>query len=99
MKSINPYLTFNGNCEAAFNFYKEVFNSEFQHIGRFGDMPEDSEYKMTDADKKKIMHVSLPLKKGYTLMGSDTSDHYGKTTIEIVMILKLHLIFLLLSKN
>ncbi|MAO11465.1 MAG: VOC family protein [Flavobacteriaceae bacterium] len=81
MKSIHPYLTFNGDCEAAFNFYKKVFNSEFQHIGRFGDMPEDSDYQMTDADKKKIMHVSLPLKEGYTLMGSDTSNHYGKATI------------------
>ena len=25
MAQVNPYLTFNGNCEAAFLFYKSVF--------------------------------------------------------------------------
>ena len=44
-------------------------------------MPEDADYNMSDADAKKVMHVSLPLTKGYNLMGSDTSDHYGKATI------------------
>ena len=35
------YLTFNGNCEEAFNFYKSVFGGEFPYIGRFKDMPSD----------------------------------------------------------
>ena len=30
MTTVNPYLTFNGNCEEAFNFYKEVFGSDFR---------------------------------------------------------------------
>lgn len=39
MAQVNPYITFNGNCEEAFNFYKSVFGGEFSYIGRFGDMP------------------------------------------------------------
>jgi PhnB protein len=81
MTTINPYLTFNGNCEAAFNFYKAVFGGEFQFIGRFKDMPPQKEYKLTEADMEKIMHVSLPISKGSVLMGSDSSDAFGKATI------------------
>ena len=39
MASVNVYLTFNGNCEEAFNFYKSVFGGEFPYIGRFKEMP------------------------------------------------------------
>ena len=36
MTTINPYLTFNGDCEAAFNFYRSVFGGEFPFVGRTG---------------------------------------------------------------
>jgi PhnB protein len=39
MATVNVYLTFNGNCEAAFNFYKSVFGGDFPYIGKFKDMP------------------------------------------------------------
>ena len=39
MTVINPYLTFQGNCEEAFNYYKEVFGGEFSYMGRFSEMP------------------------------------------------------------
>ncbi|MDB5118853.1 MAG: glyoxalase [Sphingobacteriales bacterium] len=39
MKQINPYLTFNGNCEEAFNFYKSVFDGEFSYIKRLSETP------------------------------------------------------------
>lgn len=81
MPAINPYLTFKGNCEAAFNFYKSVFGGEFTYIGRFGEMPPQEEYKMPKADKDKIMHVSLPIGKGTVLMGSDTGGEWGPQTI------------------
>lgn len=79
MAQINPYLTFNGNCEEAFNFYKSVFGGEFPYIGRFKDMP-DSE-KMPEAAKNLIMHVSLPISEGHVLMGSDSSEAFGQSTI------------------
>ncbi|MBT3422645.1 MAG: VOC family protein, partial [Bacteroidetes bacterium] len=28
MTTVNVYLTFNGNCETAFNFYKSIFGGE-----------------------------------------------------------------------
>lgn len=32
MKSIDPYLNFNGNAEEVFNFYKSVFGENLQHL-------------------------------------------------------------------
>jgi PhnB protein len=72
MPSINPYLTFNGNCKEAFNFYKSVFGGEFSYIGTFGEMPADQGYSQEDKDK--IMHVSLPVGEGTVLMGSDSGS-------------------------
>ena len=77
MASVNPYLTFNGNCEEAFDFYKSVFGGNFPYIGRYKDMP--SETPIPDSEKEKIMHVSLQISKETALMGSDSSEAFGKT--------------------
>ena len=37
--SLNTYLTFDGNCREAFEFYRSVFGSEFDSIGTFGEAP------------------------------------------------------------
>lgn len=76
MTTVNTYLTFNRNCEEAFNFYKSVFGGEFSNISKFKDMPDLPEYPVAEAYKEKIMHVSLPI--GNTvLMGSDTSGEWA----------------------
>lgn len=80
MTKINPYLTFLGNCEEAFNFYKSVFGGEFTYVGRFSEMPEDPNYKMPEKDKNKIMHISLPISNETILMGSDTGGEWAAKT-------------------
>jgi PhnB protein len=78
MTTVNAYLTFEGNCEEAFNFYKSVFGGEFTYVGRFKEMP--SENPLPAEDAEKIMHMSLPI--GTTvLMGSDTAGEWGGQTI------------------
>ena len=75
MAQVNPYLTFNGTCEEAFNFYKSVFGGEFAHIGKFKDMP--SEKPLADDVANMIMHVSLPISSETILMGSDMHESFG----------------------
>jgi PhnB protein len=79
MALVNIYLTFNGNCEQAFNFYKSVFGGEFPYIGRFKDMPppQDGGLAMPDEHGNRIMHVSLPISKETALMGSDTGGEWA----------------------
>jgi PhnB protein len=76
MATTNTYLTFNGNCEEAFNFYKKVFGGEFTYMGRFGEMPQDENNQMQESDRNRIMHVSLPIGKS-VLMGSDTGGEWA----------------------
>lgn len=72
MTTVNIYLTFNGNCEEAFNFYKSVFGGEFSYLSKRGDVPlPEGIISLTDEDKKRIMHISLPISNETTLMGDD----------------------------
>ena len=77
MAQVNPYLVFNGDCEAAFLLYKSVFGGEFPYMGRFGDMqPAEGQPELPEEDKNRIMHVSLPI--GNTIiMGSDSNIQSG----------------------
>lgn len=77
MTTVNCYLTFNGNCEEAFNFYKSVFGGDFPYVGRFKDMPAEVGKPATNQDNEKIMHMSLPISKETVLMGSDTGGEWA----------------------
>lgn len=75
MKAVNPYLNFPGNTEEAFNFYKSVFGGEFVGLTRFDGTPGSE--KLSKSEKEKIMHVSLPIGKNYTLMATDALESMG----------------------
>lgn len=77
MASVNAYLTFNGNCREAFDFYKSVFGGEYPYIGTFGEMPLMEGKETPEEDKDKILHVSLPISKETVLMGSDTGGEWA----------------------
>ncbi len=77
MATVNVYLTFNGNCREAFDFYKSVFGGEYPYIGTFGEMPPMEGKEMPEEDKNKIMHVTLPISKETVLMGSDTGGEWS----------------------
>lgn len=79
--AINPYLTFNGNCEEAFHFYKSVFGGNFPYVGRFGEMPPVEGQPIPESEKNKIMHISLPIGAHSILMGSDSSEAFGHANI------------------
>ena len=82
MASVNTYLSFKGNCEEAFIFYKAAFGGEFSHISRFKDMPKDeSDCKVNDNESDKIMHISLPI-GDTTLMGCDVSEEWKSKVTE-----------------
>jgi PhnB protein len=73
--TINPYLNFPGTTEAAFNFYKSVFGGEFAVLQRLKETPDGA--KLSAEMQEKIMHVALPIAKGYTLMATDACDELG----------------------
>ncbi len=72
--SLNTYLTFDGNCREAFEFYRSVFGGEFDAIETFGDAPSDM--PLPDDEKDRIMHVSLSIGSSI-LMGSDRATEFA----------------------
>ncbi len=73
MATVNVYLTFDGQCEAAFLFYQSVFGGEFNYMGKFNEMPPmgDDCQPLSEEDGNRVMHVTLPISKETCLMGSD----------------------------
>ena len=71
MKVVNPYLSFNGNTEEAFAFYKSVFGGNFTTLMRMKDAPG---LPIPPGQEDKIMHIALPLNGHQMLMGSDNCN-------------------------
>ena len=65
---LNPYLTFNGDCEAAFRFYEQHLGGKIQVILPFGETPACGEIPKEWHDK--VMHACLVIGDNL-LMGSD----------------------------
>ena len=66
---LSTYLTFDGNCRDAFEFYRSVFGGDYHVFSTFADSPSGD--GIAAADKNKVMHVSLPIGDS-VLMGSDS---------------------------
>jgi len=80
MTKLNPYLSFEGTCEEAFNFYRSIFGGDFLFVGRFKDMPENSSYPVSESEKEKIMHITLPINNETVLYGCDASQPLKSST-------------------
>jgi PhnB protein len=65
MKSINAYLTFDGNCRQAMEFYKQCLGGEL-FLMPFSESPLES----PEAAKDRIMHATLKVGPA-VLMASD----------------------------
>ncbi len=74
MLQLNPYLNFDGQTEAAFRFYQSVFGGELR-IQKMQEAPGTGNF--TEEEKNLVMHASIPLSNGQTLMGSDIIKSYG----------------------
>ena len=79
MASVSTYLNFMGNTEDAFNFYRDVFRTEFvMPLVRLGDNPmPPGAPELSDDDKRKVMNVQLPITGGHVIMATDMIESMG----------------------
>ena len=71
---LNPYLVFNGNCEAAFKFYEKVLGGKIEAMLPHEGTP--AAEHVPPEWRNKIMHARLSV-GDKVLMGSDAPpDHY-----------------------
>lgn len=74
MFGVQPYISFNGNCEEAINFYKDVLGGEVLYTQRYGDSPMKGQ-----GPDDAIMHCTL--KVGDThIMAADSCEGQPATT-------------------
>ncbi len=78
---LNPYLFFNGNCEAAFKFYEQCFGGKIVEMLTNADAPtEEQKPSELSADwLDKIMHACMEF-GAYRLMGSDCPPKFFEET-------------------
>jgi PhnB protein len=73
---LNPYLTFNGQCEAAFKFYEQCLGGKIEAMMPHAGTP--AEEHVPVEWRNKIMHARLAVGDG-VLMGSDAPpERYEK---------------------
>ena len=73
MTNIYAYLTFNGNCRQAMQFYKKCLGGKLV-LQTIGESPMAD--KLPSKMKKNILHSTLT-KKGLVMMGSDMVGESG----------------------
>src|SRR6201988_617637 len=73
---LNPYLFYNGNCEAAFKYYEKVLGGKIEFLMRADEGPADM--KPSPGYEKKIMHARMSI-RGQTLRASEAPpEHFHK---------------------
>ena len=73
---MNPYLSFKGDCEAAFKYYEQHLGGEMGGIVRYGGTSLSGSVPADWADK--IMHGSITI-GGQTLQAADVSPGQYET--------------------
>jgi PhnB protein len=82
MARTTTYLNFMGTTEAAFEFYRSVFKTEYSvPILRLGAAGAPGMPPLSDREKNMIMHVALPILGGHVLMGTDVVESMGHSIV------------------
>lgn len=56
---VEPYLSFEGRCEEALEFYKKAVGAEVTMLMRFGEAPDRS--MMSPGSENKVMHAAAKI--------------------------------------
>ena len=86
MERVSTYLNFMGKSEEAFTFYASVFGTRDPRPDRAHGRHAQSRLvdpnapKLTDAEKKMVMHIEVPILAGHILMATDMLESMGHQT-------------------
>jgi PhnB protein len=69
---LGHYLLFNRNCEEAIRTYEKALNAQIAEIRKYGDMPPNPDFPISDADRNLVLHARLQL-DGMEIMCADSA--------------------------
>ena len=73
---VNTYLSFNGDCEAAFKLYEECLEGQLGQIFRYAGTPMADQ--VPPDWQNKVMHTSLTIGEQVFMGGDVAPDRYEK---------------------
>ncbi len=71
IKSLNPYLIFNGDAEQAIRLYERALGARTEGLMRFGDLPDN---KIAPEHKSRVMHALLHIGDSAVMVGDAPPD-------------------------
>ncbi|MFG6440466.1 VOC family protein [Roseateles sp. LKC17W] len=75
---VEPYLFFDGQCEAAIAFYQQALGATVEFMMRYGDSPEPPpEGTLPPGSAHKIMHASLCIGEARVMVSDDVYSGEG----------------------
>jgi PhnB protein len=77
LMQVEPYLFFDGCCEAALEFYRKALGAEVTFLMRYKESPEPE--MCPPGSEEKVMHASLRIGES-TIMASDNCE--GKVSFQ-----------------
>ncbi|WP_062519051.1 VOC family protein [Demequina silvatica] len=83
MATVSTYLNFDGTCEEAFGFYREVFGGDFAApLQRIGEVPQPPGVPpLSDEEADRVMHVALETVGGHLIHGTDIVPSMGHVLV------------------
>lgn len=75
---VQPYMSFNGRCEEAIEFYRRALGAEVVMLMRYKDSPEPA--MAPPGSENKVMHATIRI--GESEIGASDSHCDGKLTFE-----------------
>ena len=99
---LNTYLSFNGQCEAAFRFYEQCLGGKIEGIHTYGDSPMAGQVPADWA--KRVMHVTLKV-GDQAIMGADAPPQFFEkpagfsVSINVKGVAEAERVFAALSQN
>ena len=75
---LNPYLNFNGQCDAALKFYEKVLDAKTLFKMTWGESPMAKE--LPAASQNLIMHATLAVGDSRLMCADASPDRYQKPT-------------------
>lgn len=99
---LNPYLSFNGDCEAAFKFYEECLDGKLGASFRYAGSPMADQ--VPPDWQNKIMHASVAIGEQLLMGGDVAPDRYEKPqgftlSLQLTNTAQAERIFQLLAQN
>jgi PhnB protein len=86
MASVSTYLNFKGRTEAAFEFYKSIFKTDYKGpIHRIKDLPPTPGKQRSVEEGNRIAHMALPILGRHVLMGTDVPDVVVGNNVNIML--------------